>query len=139
MFVTLKIIHMFCLFAGGAASIGNMALIKRVAASGTAPTPMVREVMGVLGKMGFWAIVLLWITGLGMISITAGTLAVGWAFYAKLLAATVALGASSFLAWMRKQAAAGGTPPAIARVRTWVLTGLIAVSLAIVFAVIAFN
>lgn len=139
MFITLKIIHLFCLFVGGAGSVGNAVLLKRVGASGEPPAPWLREAMGVLGNMSFWAIVLLWVTGLGMISITAGTLAVGWAFYVKLLAATVVLGASGFLKWLRGRAATGGPAPDPGKVRLWSMVGMSGVTLAIVFAVIAFN
>ena len=64
MFEVLKSIHLISLLLGGAASIGNAVLLKRVAAAGGPPPAMVADAMAALSKMGLGAIAILWLTGL---------------------------------------------------------------------------
>jgi hypothetical protein len=89
--------------------------------------------------MGFAAILLLWLTGLPMAWLAAGTLALGWVFYAKLLGATLALGAALYGRHLRQAASAAGRPPAIARMQMISRLSSLGVATAIVFAVLAFN
>ena len=106
----LKFIHLLCLLLGGAASLGNAVLLKRVIASGAPPPPMVADSMKVLGNMGFGAIVMLWATGVPL-AVMGGAFAGGGAlFQIKLLAATGVLGGVSYITWRRTQAAAGKQP-----------------------------
>ncbi|WP_343080336.1 hypothetical protein [Ostreiculturibacter nitratireducens] len=138
MFAALKIVHLFCLLAGGAASIGNAVLMRRVARLGAPPPPIVPEVMGVLARMGLGAIVLLWITGVLMIAVGPGTLALGWEFYVKLLGAAVVLGIVSLMSMIRARAAAERRPPDPKRMRTLSRIAFAGTSTAIIFAVLAF-
>jgi hypothetical protein len=136
MFIALKSLHLLCLLVGGAASLGGAVLMRRVMASGAAPPAIVASAMEALGKMGLAAIVVLWLTGVPL-AIMTGAFAGGWAFWAKLAAATVVLVTVPSIIMLRKRMAPGKPAPAILpRLAALVR---IATAAAIVLAVVAFN
>lgn len=106
----LKSIHLICLLLGGAASLGNAVLMKRVIAAGAPPPPLVADAMGALGRMGLGAVVVLWLTGVPMAVMTDAFANGGPLFSAKLLIATALLGIVPWMVLMRSQAAAGTRP-----------------------------
>ena len=138
MLIVLKSLHLICLLLGGASSIGNAVLMKRVAASGTAPPTYVADAMATLGKIGLAAIVVLWLTGLPLAWMT-GAFDAGWAFWAKLAVATLVLALVPGMMWLRIRASAGGPPVSPATLRQMAVGVRIATVAAIVLAVIAFN
>lgn len=139
MFEVLKAVHLLCLLAGGAASLGNAVLLKRVIAAGAPPPPMVAEAMQVLARMGLGAIVVLWLTGIPLAVMTGAFATGGLLFSLKLLAATFVLGLVSLMAWLRGQIAAGKRPPnprligRLALIVRWLTVG------AVVLAVLVFK
>lgn len=139
MIATLKIIHLLCLLVGGAASFGGAALSRRVQASGAPPAPLVADTMGALWRMGLAAILVLWLTGIPLAYLEYGSLALGWAFYAKLLGATLVLAAVPTMGVLRRRAVAAGRTPDAERLKALGLAAQLGTVAAIVFAVIAFN
>ena len=139
MLITLKIIHMLGLFAGGAAAIGNGLLLKKVIASGGPPPPMVAQTMGIIGKIGFAAIILLWLSGIGMLVLSYDTMAMGWTFWVKLVGATAVLVPVSMMTAIAVNAEKSGTPPDLARMKALSSIARGGVAIAIIFGVVAFN
>lgn len=138
MFEFLKILHLLSLFAGGAAALGGWVLMRRVAASGRPPDPVVREAMAALGNMGVGAIALLWLTGLPMAVLSGAFVSAGWAFTAKLLAAAAVLILSPAMLVLRRQAVAAGRAPDMALIGRLAALARVAVVAAVILAVIAF-
>lgn len=139
MIILLKIIHMFSLYVGGAAGIGNGLLLSKTLKSGQPPSPVVAQVMGLIGKMGFVAILLLWISGIGMIVVNNSWSTLGWAFWVKLFGASLVLVAASsmtYLAVKAEKAGTGPNPHAIKKISKLAHVGL---PLAVIFAVVAFG
>lgn len=139
MLIALKIIHMFSLFAGGAASIGNGLLLKKVIASKAPPPPMVAQTMGVIGKIGFVAVVLLWLSGLGMTVGRYELTALGWTFWVKMIGATAVLVPISMMTAFALKAERTGTRPDLMRMKTLGSIARGGVAIAIIFGVLAFN
>jgi hypothetical protein len=135
----LKTIHLLCLMLGGAASLGNAVLLKRVMAAGAPPPPMVAEAMKVLANMGLGAILVLWATGVPLAIMTGAFASGGIYFSLKLLAATAVLVIVPLMTWMRMQAAAGRRPLNLALLSRLALVVRWLVVLAIALAVIVFN
>jgi hypothetical protein len=139
MLILLKIIHMFSLFAGGAAGIGNGLLLKKVMASKAPPPPMVAQTMGIIGKIGFGAIVLLWLSGLGMTFASLDIAALNWMFWVKMVGATAALVPITMMTAMAQKAQRTGTPPDLMRMKSLASIARGGVAIAIIFGVLAFN
>lgn len=139
MLIALKIIHMFSLFAGGAASIGNGLLLKKVIASGGPPPPMVAQTMSVIGKIGFGAVILLWLSGLGMTLGRHDIAALDWTFWVKMVGATAVLVPVTMMTAIALKAEKTGTRPDLKRMKTLGSIGRGGVAIAIIFGVLAFN
>ena len=92
MFITLKLLHMFALLLGGAATLGPIVLQRSVALSGqTTPAPSTPLALRALGITGLLAILILWVTGLMMLSQGYDGASFGIWFAIKMLAATAIL------------------------------------------------
>jgi len=139
MLIILKIIHMFALFAGGAAGIGNGLLMKHVLATQGPPPPMVATTMKTIGRIGFAAIVLLWLSGVGLTYMLYDLGGLGWAYWVKLAGAALVLVAVGAMQVIAIGAARAGRPPDLRRLKSLSHGAQIGVGLAIVFAVLAFN
>ncbi|MGI3184415.1 hypothetical protein [Nioella aestuarii] len=139
MLILLKIVHMFSLFAGGAASIGNGLLLKKVIASKAPPPPMVAQTMGIIGKIGFGAIVLLWLSGLGMMFASYDISALDWTFWVKMAGATAVLVPVTMMTAIARKAETTGTPPDLTRMKSLASIARGGVAIAIIFGVLAFN
>ncbi len=138
LFAILKIIHMFALYVGGAAGIGNGLLTAKVMKADQPPPPYVGQVMGMIGKMGFVAIVLLWLTGIAMVAMTGGWAALNWAFWVKLVGATLVLAAASMMTLIGIKAEKAGVPPDLKKIKSISRLAHVGLPLAVIFAVIAF-
>lgn len=138
MLIFLKSLHLLCLLLGGASSIGNAVLMKRVAASGAAPPAYVADAMATLGKIGLAAIIVLWLTGLPLAWMT-GAFAAGWPFWAKLVAATLILALVPGMMWLRIRASAGGPAVSPRTLRGMAAAVRLLTVAAIILAVIAFG
>ena len=137
MFELMKIIHMLALLGGGAAMIGNGLLLKKVMNSDGPPPEMVSTTMRTLGMVGLASIVLLWITGLVMMSQTLYPM--DWQYILKLIGAALVLGAVSMMSMASARAAKAGTPPDLKRLKTLASVSRGGVLIAIIFAVTVFN
>ncbi len=137
MFETMKIIHMVCLFGGGAAMIGNGILMAKVMRAGGPPPAIVGETMKNLGMTGLASVVLLWITG-GVMTWQMGA-AIDLEFALKLIGAAVVLGAVSIISILSARAEKAGTPPPVTTIKKLSRLSQIGVLTAVVFAVLAFN
>jgi hypothetical protein len=138
MLIFLKLIHMAALFLGGGAVIGNGLLLQQLMANPGPPPPMVRSVMKQLSKFGLAAIILLWLSGLGMVYYKYGTFELGNWFYAKLIGATIVLGAVLMLTRVASQAEKAGTPPNFQTMKLLAMTGRLGFALALIGAVVTF-
>lgn len=139
MFEVLKSVHLLCLLLAGAASLGNGLILSRVLSSGARPDPLLTGVMESLGKVGFVGIVVLWLTGVPLAIMTGAFAVAGWAFWAKLVAATVILGLVPFMGILRVQMAAGRRPQNPKLMRGLLAVVRLMTVLAIILAVLAFN
>ena len=137
MLITLKIIHFFCLFGGGAAMMGNGILMRKVMATGRSPDPMVAETMKRLGMIGLASIVLLWISGIVMLLTSGAT--PERTFSAKLLAAVVVLVAVLMISMTAAKAEKANQPPDFSMMKKLSLSSSVGAALAVIFAVVAFN
>lgn len=139
MLTILKVIHIYALMAGAAASFGNLAIMAQVSRLDGPPPPVVPTIMGILARMGLWGIVLLWVTGPLLAWIEYGTLALGAVFYLKLLAAAAVFGLVMYMAKLRADAMREKRPPDMARMKSLAQITAAAVFVAVVTAVIVFN
>lgn len=138
MLIALKLIHMAALFMAGGAVIGNGLFLRQLVANPGPPPPMVRSVMKTLGMMGLAAIVLLWLSGLGMAYIRWGGLDIGGWFYAKLVGATIVLIVVLMLTRLGMNAEKSGTPPDLNTMKRLAMIARGGFVLALVGAVVAF-
>lgn len=139
MIETLKSVHLLCLLLAGAASIGNGLILRRLIATRSAPEPLLAGVMDTLGKLGLAAIVILWLTGVPLGIMTGAFAAGGWAFSAKLAAATAILILIPAMTVLRLQMAAGQRAQNPRLIRGMLAVIRLSTVLAIILAVIAFN
>ena len=95
--VGLKFLHYLALFLAGGLGVANGLLAKAHQIAGEPPAPPVQQTSMKLARLGLGAIILLWVTGIGLSYLIYSGFAVGWAFHMKLLGATILLGSISFL------------------------------------------
>lgn len=140
-FITLKVIHFLALLMGGAAAIapGLMQRALRLTGHDGPPPKSTAMTMRILGIMGLIAIVLLWVTGIGMVSMGYDGATIGMMFWVKLLAAAAILVASVILNLMAARAAREGTPPNPGLVKGLQMLTRGALLLAIIAAAIVFT
>ncbi|MGC6484580.1 MAG: hypothetical protein ACON4P_02825 [Candidatus Puniceispirillales bacterium] len=109
--VVLKFIHYLCLFVAGGIGVGGAVVQSMHIKAQTPPAPPVGKALRVLGLAGLAAIVVLWLTGIGLAHAIYGTLALGTAFTVKLVGAGVLLGASAAANLHLHRAIQAGSPP----------------------------
>ena len=109
--VGLKFLHYLALFLAGGLGVANGLLAKAHQMAGEPPAPPVQQTMITLARLGLVAIILLWVTGIGLSYLIYSDYAVGWAFHMKLLGATILLGAISFLNFHLTSTDKVGSPP----------------------------
>ena len=140
MYVTLKVIHFLALLLGGAGTIAPAAAARVMRRLGTSkPPPELAMTLRLIGIGSLIAIVLLWITGLGMFLSRFGGVDLGVAFIVKLIVATLIFIISVWLNLMAARAARTGTPPSPDLVRQLGLSARILLIVAVIAAVVTFN
>lgn len=141
MLFILKFIHIFALVFGAGSGITNGILASRIIGNPNPgpPPDMVVGLMKTMGKIGPVAMILLWLSGLGMAYVEYGTLAVGPLFYLKLAGATLALITVLYIARIAMQAEAAGVPPDLKRIKKLSHLVWLGVVTAVASAVVIFN
>jgi len=109
--IGLKFVHYLALFLAGGLGVANGLLAKAHQMAGQPPAPPVQQTMIKLAHLGLIAIILLWVSGIGLGYLIYGGLAMGWAFHMKLLGATILLGSISFLNFHLTSTSKVGAPP----------------------------
>ena len=79
--VGLKFLHYLALFLAGGLGVANGLLAKAHQMAGEPLAPPVLQTMTKLARLGLVAIILLWITGIGLSHLIYSGFAVGWAFH----------------------------------------------------------
>lgn len=138
-FTILKLIHMAALLMAGGAMVGSGLLMRQLIANPGPPPPMVRSVMKVLGPLGLAAVILLWLSGLGMAYNKYGGLAIGPWFYAKLVGATVVLLCVVAMSVIAFRAEKAGVPPDLKLMHKISIASRGGLALALISAVIQFQ
>ena len=109
--IGLKFVHYLALFLAGGLGVANGLLAKAHQMAGQPPAPPVQQTMIKLAHLGLIAIILLWVSGIGLGYLIYGGLAMGWAFHMKLLGATILLVSISFLNFHLTSTSKVGAPP----------------------------
>ena len=109
--VVLKFLHYLALFLAGGLGVANGLLAKAHQMAGEPPAPPVQQTMIKLAHLGLIAVILLWVSGIGLGYLIYGGLAMGWAFHMKLFGATILLGSISFLNVHLASTSKAGAPP----------------------------
>lgn len=109
--IGLKFLHYLALFLAGGLGVANGLLAKAHQMAGQPPAPPVQQTMIKLARLGLIAIILLWVSGIGLGYLIYGGLGMGWAFHMKLLGATILLGSISFLNAHLTSTSKVGSPP----------------------------
>lgn len=109
--IALKFFHYLSLFLAGGAGVANGMLAAAHARAGTPPAAPVQMVVRRLARLGLIALILIWITGLGLYHALYQSLDLEWAFVMKLIGASLLLGASIYMNLLLSRAAKTGTPP----------------------------
>ena len=110
--VILKFFHFLSLFLAGGAGVANVLIGKEHQKAKEAPSAVVQRSMIKLARIGLVAMVLLWVTGIGLVSqIYDGSMNLGRAFNMKLLGATVLLAVIVFMNYYLPAMAEKGQAP----------------------------
>ena len=109
--IGLKFVHYLALFLAGGLGVANGVLAKSHQMAGLPPSPPVQQTMMKLARLGLIAIILLWVSGIGLGYLIFGGLAMGWALHMKLVGATILLGSISFLNVHLTSTSKVGAPP----------------------------
>lgn len=109
--IVLKFFHYLSLFLAGGLGVANALLVKAHQQADMPPAAPVQKTMMTLARLGLVAIVILWVTGIGLTNQLYGSFNLGWAFHLKLLGATVLLLVITFLNFHLADSAKKGTPP----------------------------
>jgi uncharacterized membrane protein SirB2 len=109
--VVLKFFHYISLFLAGGLGVANAMLFKNHQKAGMIPAPPVQKTMMTLAKLGLFAIVVLWATGIPLTFQLYGSFNLGWPFHLKMFGATTLLAVVAFLNIHLMQQAKAGKPP----------------------------
>ena len=140
MFIFLKSLHFLALLMGGAATIAPMVMLRAIAVSrADGPVPAVALSMRILGILGFLAIIILWVTGIFMISLGYDGASLGVWFVVKLFAAGAIFAASAVLNLLAARAARTGVPPNPAIQRPLITLVRLSLLIAVISAAIVFS
>jgi len=141
MFITLKALHFLALLLGGAGSVTPAIaarVLKHIHHKGP-PPPALAITLRMIAIGALFAIILLWITGLGMYAIKYPGTDLGIWFLIKLIAATFILIISIWVNLMAARAARTQRPPNATRMRRLGLAARGLLILAIIAAVLTFG
>jgi len=141
MFVFLKIVHFLAIALGGGASLAALIAPRAIAKSGHKgpPPPALAMTLRMLGIAGLIAIVLLWLTGLGLLRIGYEGADLGPYFMVKLAAATIIFGISVWMNLMAARAARTKTPVNPVLVRRLGIAVRFLLIITIIMAVLVFS
>lgn len=109
--VVLKFFHYISLFLAGGLGVANAMLFKNHQKAGMIPAPPVQKTMMTLAKLGLFAIVVLWASGIPLTFQLYGSFNLGWPFHLKMFGATTLLAVVAFLNIHLMQQAKAGKPP----------------------------
>ena len=109
--IVLKTLHYVSLFLAGGLGVANVMLLKNHHKAGISPAPPVQKTMMTLARLGFIAIVTLWLTGIPLTYKVYGSFDLGWPFHLKLLGATALISAVAFLNFHLTKQSRDGNPP----------------------------
>ena len=109
--ILLKFFHYLSLFLAGGLGVANAILLKNHQKAEIMPSAPVQKTMMTLARVGFIAIILLWLTGIPLTYKVYGNFDLGWPFHLKLLGATALLGAIAFLNLHLTKQSRKGKPP----------------------------
>jgi uncharacterized membrane protein SirB2 len=109
--VVLKFFHYISLFLAGGLGVANAMLFKNHQKAGMIPAPPVQKTMMTLAKLGLFAIVVLWATGIPLTFQLYGSFNLGWPFHLKMFGATTLLAVVASLNIHLMQQAKAGKPP----------------------------
>lgn len=137
----LKLIHVLAFSAGFGGSIAGAVVGIRAGRADAALRPTLGGIQATLGRIGFASIILLWITGLWMFfrDYHGDAAALGLSFAIKMLAVIVATIASFGAQYLGIRFRGRGLPPPMPLMKRIGQTTLLAVLIAIIFAVYTFN
>lgn len=140
MLVFLKIIHFLSLSVGIGGGVANSIIGARAARVEPSVRPVLGAVSGLIGKISFGALVLLWLTGIAMVFVAYGGWAdLGAAFWVKIVFVAALTALSITLNMLVMRAERTRTPPPAARMkRLGQLAGLCSIII-VISAVIAFT
>ncbi len=91
--ILLKFFHYLGLFLAGGLGVAGGFIQSAHRKAAMPPAPPVQRAMRKMAWLSLVAIIMLWITGIGLGHMIYGTLALGWAFSLKIAGATILLGA----------------------------------------------
>lgn len=109
--IVLKFFHYISLFLAGGLGVANAMLFKNHQKAGMIPAPPVQKTMMTLAKLGLFAIVVLWATGIPLTFQLYGSFNLGWPFHLKMFGATTLLAVVASLNIHLMQQAKAGKPP----------------------------
>ena len=109
--VILKFIHYLSLIFAGGIVVGGAVVQRAHMKAGEAPALPVQKAMRTLGLLGLGALVLLWLTGIGLAHALYGGLSINSAFHWKLLGAGLLLASSALGNFHMYRSAQAQTPP----------------------------
>lgn len=95
--VVLKVLHYLSLFLAGGLGIANAMLYKNHQKAKVPPAPPVQKTMMTLARLGLFAVLILWATGIALTYRVYGSFSLGWAFHLKLIGAAILLSAVIYL------------------------------------------
>ena len=111
MVVILKLFHYVSLFLAGGLGVANAMLFKNHQKAKMPPALPVQKTMMSLARLGLFAILVLWATGIPLTIKVYGSFDLGWPFHLKIFGATALLAAVAFLnLHLTAQARAGNSP-----------------------------
>ena len=117
--VTLKFLHYLGLFFAGGLGIAGGVIQSAHKRAAMPPAPPVQRAMRILAILSLVAVILLWVTGIGLSYLVYGWAGYGWAFQMKLVGASILLLVIGGMNWHLFRAARAGVPPD-AQLMKWV-------------------
>jgi len=109
--ILLKFFHYLGLFLAGGLGVAGGIIQSAHRRAGMPPSLPVQHAMRVMAWLSLVAIILLWVTGIGLGHMIYGTLALGWAFSMKLAGASILLIAIAMVNLSLSAASRTGRPP----------------------------
>ncbi len=135
----MDILHYVAFSIGIGGGVASMIIGIRMKRAEAAAAPTLAGIQKTIGRTSFGALIVLWLTGLWMVSTRFGWGALPWAFWIKFAAVLGLTGFALTAQWFALQAGRTGTPPAPATMAKLGMGLNACALLALIFAVIAFG